>query len=85
MLLGVKVSTVNVVVALIEPGAINVDGVDNVTEPVDADASIWLEVPAIDLTTIFAIVIVPAASVIEIAVTSVDVAHVYPVALPINN
>lgn len=37
---------VTVVVAAIEPGAIKVLGVLNVTAPVDADAVIWLAVPA---------------------------------------
>ena len=46
----VKVVPARVVVAAMDPGAINVDGIDKVTFPVAADAVISLEVPAIDRT-----------------------------------
>ena len=62
-----------VVVDAIEPGAMNVDGVLNVTEPVDAEAVIWLVVPAIAVTPVLAIVIEPEALVTEIAVPAVSV------------
>jgi hypothetical protein len=41
---------VSVVVLAMEPGAINVAGIDNVTAPVAADAVIWLAVPVMEVT-----------------------------------
>lgn len=74
-----------VVVEAIVPGAMNVVGVDSVTAPVDADAVIWLAVPAIDVTPAFATVIEPEPLVIVMPAPCVSVASVYVEPLPINS
>lgn len=54
------------VTALKVPGAMRVVGRDNVTEPVEAEAVIWLAVPAREVTPLLATVMVPVPELVVV-------------------